>query len=53
MGVKTIACPNCTALNLLPQVDDDGAEIHCVACKLPMHITKTGKLNHPPIAPRS
>ena len=53
MGVKTLECPNCTCLNTLPQTDEDGADVTCVACKFPIHVTKTGKLEHPPIAKRS
>ena len=53
MGVKSLQCPNCTCLNVLPQVDDDGADITCVACKFAIHVTKTGKLEHGQIAPRS
>jgi len=53
MGVKTLQCPNCTCLNVLPQVDEDGADLQCVACKFPIHVTKTGKIEHAPIAPNS
>lgn len=53
MAHKTWTCPSCTCLNNLPQVDDDGADVHCVACKFPVHITKTGKLEHAAIAPNS
>lgn len=50
---KTFACPNCTAVNLLPAVDKDGADLHCVHCKFPIHVDAAGKLSHPPIAPNS
>jgi uncharacterized paraquat-inducible protein A len=50
MGVKTFNCPNCTCVNVLPQVDDDGTEVKCVHCKIPVTITKTGKISTPPIA---
>jgi Zn ribbon nucleic-acid-binding protein len=50
---KTFQCPNCTCLNVLPQVDEDGAHVKCVACKFEIFITKTGKLEHGPIAPNS
>jgi len=53
MAVKSIACPNCTALNIMPQVDEEGADLQCIACKFPFHVTKTGKLEHKAIAPRS
>lgn len=53
MAAKTWACPNCTCLNMLPQVDDDGLETKCIACKFDVRITKTGKLDHRAIAPRS
>ncbi len=53
MGQKTWACPSCTCLNTLPAVDDDGADVNCVACKLPVHITNTGELEHAAVAPKS
>ncbi len=53
MGVKTWQCPNCTCLNILPQTDDSGADLKCVACKLEVHLDKVGSLTSGPIAPKS
>lgn len=53
MATKTWSCPSCTCLNLLPVVDQDGADLKCVACKLEIHLDPDGKLNHGAIAPRS
>lgn len=53
MSHKVWKCPSCGCLNKLPQVDDDGADELCVACKFPVHISKTGKLDHAAIAPNS
>ena len=53
MGVKTFECPNCTCVQHLPQTDDDGATVNCLHCKVPITISKSGKVTTAPLAPKS
>lgn len=53
MGLKTFECPNCTCVQTLPQTDDDGVTLNCIACKVPITVTKAGKVSTAPLAPKS
>ncbi len=51
MAGKTLACPACGCLNVMPAVDQDGADLKCVSCQFAVHLAADGTVTHTALAP--